>query len=62
MHKIFFYNISWDMFEKLIKSKNYDLVHIHGLGYYTYPIMKVCGKMKVKYFTTLHGLQIFYRM
>ena len=33
MHKIFFYNISMGYFEKLIKSKNYDLVHIHGLGY-----------------------------
>ena len=59
MHKIFFYNISMGYFEKLIKSKNYDLVHIHGLGYYTYPIMKVCEKMKVKYFTTLHGLISF---
>ena len=59
MPKILLYNISMGYFEKLIKSKNYDFVHIHGIGYYTSPIIKVCENVGVKYLTTLHGLNSF---
>tara|TARA_R110001592_G_scaffold246740_1_gene508697 strand:- start:10453 stop:11676 length:1224 start_codon:yes stop_codon:yes gene_type:complete len=56
---LFLYNISMGYLEKVLKLRNYDLVHIHGIGYYTMPIIRVCEKMGIKYLITLHGLNSF---
>ena len=56
---IIFYHISMGYFDKLLKSHNYDLVHIHGIGYSTLPIIETCRKRNVKYIVTLHGLNSF---
>ena len=53
------YYISMGYFEKVIKTNNYDLIHIHGIGYYTIPIIETCKKNKVKFLVTLHGLNAF---
>jgi len=57
--KIFFYNISMGYFEQILRHNNYDIVHIHGIGYYTLPIIRVCEKLNIKYVVTLHGLNSF---
>jgi glycosyltransferase involved in cell wall biosynthesis len=56
---ILLYNISMGYFEKILRKGNYNLVHIHGIGYYTNPIIRVCEKIGVKYLVTLHGLNSF---
>lgn len=55
----FLYYISMGYFEKVLKKGNYDLVHIHGLGPSTLPIISVCEKSNIKYLITLHGLNSF---
>lgn len=56
---ILFYNISMGYFEKILETKEYDVVHIHGIGYYTTPIIETCKKKNIKYLVTLHGLNSF---
>lgn len=53
------YYISMGYFEKLLKNNSYDLVHIHGIGPSTLPIISTCKKNKVRYLVTLHGLNSF---
>jgi glycosyltransferase involved in cell wall biosynthesis len=57
--KILLYYISMGYFIKVLKKCKYDLVHIHGISYYTLPIIEVCKKKKIKYIVTLHGLNSF---
>jgi glycosyltransferase involved in cell wall biosynthesis len=56
---IILYNISMGYFIHILKNNHYDLVHIHGIGYYTLPIINVCKKYNVKFVVTLHGLNSF---
>lgn len=56
---VLFYYISMGYFEKILRFKKYDLVHVHGIGYYTRPIIDVCKKNKIKFLVTLHGLNAF---
>lgn len=56
---VLFYHISMGYFDKLLKSNDYDLIHIHGIGYSTLPIIEICKKRKFKYLVTLHGLNSF---
>lgn len=44
---------------KLLKTGNYDIVHIHGCGFATELWMKVCKQCNQKYVVTLHGLNSF---
>lgn len=53
------YYLSMGYFENVLKNKSYDLVHIHGIGPSTLPIINVCNKNKIKYLVTLHGLNSF---
>jgi glycosyltransferase involved in cell wall biosynthesis len=57
--KVLLYYSSTGYFEKIIRTNNYDLVHIHGIGYYSLPIIKCCEKNKIKFLVTLHGLNSF---
>lgn len=59
MPYIFLYNLSMGYFEKALKLNNYELVHIHGIGYNTIPIIETCKKYNTKYLITLHGLISF---
>ena len=43
----------------VIKSGEYDLVHIHGCGFYIDYITAICEKLGIKYVVTLHGLNSF---
>jgi len=53
------YHISMGYFEKVLLKNKYDLVHIHGIGPGTLPIISTCKKCNVKYLVTLHGLNSF---
>ena len=44
---------------KLIKKNKYDIVHIHGCGFFTELWMQVCEHCGQKYIVTLHGLNSF---
>ena len=44
---------------KLLKSRQYDMVHIHGCGFGTELWMQVCKKCNQKFVVTLHGLNSF---
>lgn len=54
--RLIFYSISCGYARNLISQKKYDIIHVHGLGYYTYPFINMCNLMKIKYVITLHGL------
>lgn len=56
---IFFYYFSNGYLEKILDSKKYDIVHIHGVGYFSEPIIRLCEKKQIKYIVTLHGLNSF---
>jgi len=53
------YNISMGYFCHILRKNKYDLIHIHGIGHYTLPIINVCEKNNIKYVVTLHGLNSF---
>jgi glycosyltransferase involved in cell wall biosynthesis len=53
------YYISMGYFETILKNKAYDLVHIHGIGPATTPVITSCNKFGVRYLVTLHGLNSF---
>ena len=44
---------------KLLKSRHYDMVHMHGCGFGTELWMQVCKNCKQKFVVTLHGLNSF---
>ena len=56
---IFFYYFSNGYLEKILNAKKYDIVHIHGVGYFSEPIIRLCEKKQIKYIVTLHGLNSF---
>lgn len=56
---IVLYNISMGYFCHILRKNKYDLIHIHGLGHYTLPIINICEKNNIKYLVTLHGLNSF---
>lgn len=43
----------------IIKKGNYDIVHIHGCGYYDEIYMDICRRLNKKFVITLHGLNSF---
>ncbi|MBU1370085.1 MAG: glycosyltransferase family 4 protein [Bacteroidetes bacterium] len=53
------YHISMGYFESVLLENQYDLVHIHGFGPGTLPIISICKKWNLKYLVTLHGLNSF---
>ncbi|CAM4345273.1 glycosyltransferase family 4 protein [Gillisia limnaea] len=56
---VIYYYISCGYLERVIKDNKYDIVHIHGVGYFNKPIIDICEKYNLKYVTTLHGLNSF---
>ena len=44
---------------QLVKIGNYDIVHIHGCGYYDDIYMNICQRLNQKYVISLHGLNSF---
>ena len=56
---IILYNISMGYFLSILKQNKYDIIHIHGIGHYTVPIINTCEEYNVKYVVTLHGLNSF---
>lgn len=54
-----YHYISVGYFNRILKENRYDLVHLHGIGYLTIPILEICQKHGVKIVVTLHGLNSF---
>lgn len=57
---IILYFISMGYCKKIVDEGNYDLIHIHGISYYTIPLIEMCDKFNIKYIITLHGLNSFH--
>ncbi len=57
--KMLYYALSAGYVEYLLKSKKYDLVHIHGIEFGTQPYIECCERTGIKYIVTLHGLNSF---
>ncbi len=57
--KVFYYFLSGGYVEHIIKRGNYDLVHIHGIGFVTKPYIDCCERLGIEYLVTLHGLNSF---
>lgn len=57
--KMLYYSLSAGYVEHILKHGNYDMVHIHGIGFGTKPYIDCCERMGVKYIVTLHGLNSF---
>lgn len=56
---LFYYFLSMGYLDKILKQGNYDIVHIHGVGDFTEPIIKICEKRGLNLVVTLHGLNSF---
>ena len=59
MPNILLYYLNMGYFEKLVRKNRYDIIHIHGIGYYTIPIIKSCLRNQYSFVVTLHGLNSF---
>jgi glycosyltransferase involved in cell wall biosynthesis len=57
--KLFFYFLSAGYVEHILRVGNYDIVHIHGIGFANQPYIDCCNKLGQKYVITLHGLNSF---
>jgi len=53
---VLFYFLSGGFIEKAIKESHSDLVHIHGIGFYSVPFIIACIRCEVPFIVTLHGL------
>ncbi|WP_106829648.1 glycosyltransferase family 4 protein [Parabacteroides pacaensis] len=53
------YYASLGYIDHILKTGNYDLVHIHGVGGVTRGYEKVCKRYRIPYLITLHGLNSF---
>lgn len=56
---IVYYFLSMGYFERIVNHGDYDVVHIHGIGFATKPYIDCCEQLKIKYIVTLHGLNSF---
>ncbi len=56
---ILFFHVSMGYLEKLLKKNAYDIVHIHGIGDFSKPILEICRKKDIMCVITLHGLNSF---
>lgn len=57
--KLLYYFLAAGYVERILKRGNYDIVHIHGIGFGTKPYIDCCEKLGIKYLVTLHGLNSF---
>lgn len=57
--KMLYYFLSAGYVEHILKRGNYDIVHIHGIGFGTKPYIDYCEMLGAKYVITLHGLNSF---
>lgn len=46
-------------YKKVIKEGGYDIVHIHGCGFYEEYLIEICKSLHQKFVITLHGLDSF---
>ncbi len=54
--KILFYCLTGSYTESLLKKNDYDIIHIHSIGFYTIPFFYAAARTGVKTCVTLHGL------
>lgn len=54
--RMFYYWLLTGYIGQIIKKGEYDVVHIHGCGFYTELWMDVCKRLGQKFIVTLHGL------
>lgn len=59
MIKMLYYALSAGHVEHILKCGNYDMVHIHGIGFGPKSYIDCCEKLGIKYVVTLHGLNSF---
>ncbi len=57
--KMLYYSLCAGYVEHILKRGNYDIVHIHGIGFGSKPYIDCCERLGVKYTVTLHGLNSF---
>ena len=57
--RYFFYFLSLGFIKKILEKNKYDLIHIHGIGPSTQPMIDLCETLNQKYLVTLHGLISF---
>lgn len=57
--KMLYYSVSAGYVEHILKYGDYDLVHIHGIGFGTKPYIDSCERLGIRYVVTLHGLNSF---
>lgn len=57
--KIIYYYLSAGYVEHVLKQGNYDIVHIHGVGFGTQQYIDCCERLGYRYLVTLHGLNSF---
>lgn len=57
--KMLYYFLSAGYVEYILKNGNYDIAHIHGIGFSTKPYIDCCEKLGKRYILTLHGLNSF---
>lgn len=55
---IYFWLIS-GYYKTVIKNGKFDIVHIHGCGFYEEFLIDICKKLNQKFVITLHGLDSF---
>lgn len=46
-------------YKNIIKRGNYDIVHIHGCGFYEEYLIEICQRLNQRFVITLHGLDSF---
>jgi glycosyltransferase involved in cell wall biosynthesis len=57
--RYFLYHITTGFIKKILIKNEYDLIHIHGIGPATQPMIDLCEILNQKYLVTLHGLNSF---
>lgn len=57
--QLLIYYASLGYVDHILKTGNYDLVHIHGVGGVTQGYERACERYQIPYLITLHGLNSF---
>ena len=57
--RLFYHWLLTGYYSQVIKTKHYDVVHIHGCNFATELWMQVCKRYGQKFVVTLHGLNSF---
>lgn len=57
--RLFYIWFATGYYYKIIRNGHYDVVHIHGCGFYDDLLMDVCRRLNQPFVITLHGLNSF---